>query len=294
MTTTASTAANTDILDARLAFFTGNYKALAELDPSQIRAEDKESISFLKYRADIDSGKAPKSFSEVSDPATAEALAAYAKFVKSGYKDASSLTALASSGNQENEAVQVLGATGLYLEEDLDGALALLEKHEGSFEAVLLIARILVDQNKMEAAQKLVRDYARTSDDDVAYLLASALVAMRANGDDQVRSAYYIFEDLAQHKSSNMLLGQALTEIQLGRIDEAKETLTKVDEVAPQDPNALVAKMVVSISEGDNDVKEIEAELKKLDPKHPLFSEMAEKNALFDKVVLKYADKIIA
>ncbi|KAG5366163.1 Coatomer subunit epsilon [Yarrowia sp. B02] len=281
-----------NILDARLAFFTGDYKSLVAASPSEIRDEHKDAVAFLKYRAEIAGGLTPSNFDDVSSPATVEALKAYAKFVASGHKDAAVLASLASA-NTDNEAVQLFGATGLYLEGKLDEALSLLEKHEGSFEAVLLIARILVDQNKIDAAQKLIHDYARTSDDDVAYLLASAIVAMRANGDDHVRSAYYIFEDLSQHKTANMLLGQALTEIQLGRIDEAKETLTKVDEVAPQDPNALVAKIVVGLSDGD-DVTELKEELKKVDAKHPIFEELAEKNALFDKVVLKYADKIVA
>lgn len=275
-----------------MAFFTGDYKSLIEADASQIRDEHKDGVAFLKYRAEIAGGLTPKDFSDVSSPATVSALKAYAKFVSSGKKDAAILAGLASS-NTDNEAVQLFGATGLYLEGNLDAALSLLEKHEGSFEAVLLISRILVEQNKIDAAQKLIHDYARTSDDDVAYLLASAIVAMRANGDDHVRSAYYIFEDLSQHKTANMLLGQALTEIQLGRLDEAKDTLTKVDEVAPLDPNALVAKIVIGLSDGD-DVTELKDELKKVDAKHPVFEELAEKNALFDKVVLKYADKIVA
>lgn len=54
-----------------------------------------------------------------------------------------------------------------------------------------------------------------------------------------------------------------------------------------------MAKIVVGLSEGD-DVTELKDELKKVDAKHPIFEELAEKNALFDKVVLKYADKIVA
>lgn len=276
-----------------MAFFTGDTKSLLAASPSEIRDDHKDAVAFLKYRAEIAGGLTPSGFDDVSSPATKDALKAYAKFVASGHKDAGVLADLASGNDTDNEAIQLFGATGLYLEGKLDEALSLLEKHEGSFEAVLLIARILVDQNKIEAAQKLVRDYARSSDDDVAYLLASAIVAMRTNGDDHVRQAYYIFEDLSQHKTGNMLLGQALTEIQLGRIDEAKETLTKVDEVAPGDANALVAKIVVGLSEGD-DVSELKKELQKVDAKHPVFEELAEKNALFDKVVLKYADKIVA
>lgn len=276
-----------------MAFFTGDTKSLLAASPSAIRDDHKDGVAFLKYRAEIAGGLTPSSFDDVASSATKDALKAYAKFVASGHKDAAVLAALASNGDTTNEAVQLFGATGLYLEGKLDEALSLLEKHEGSFEAVLLIARILVDQNKIEAAHKLIHDYARSSDDDVAYLLASAIVAMRANGDDHVRQAYYIFEDLSQHKTGNMLLGQALTEIQLGRLDEAKETLSKVDEVAPGDANALVAKIVVGLSDGD-DVTELKKELHKVDAKHPVFAELADKNALFDKVVLKYADKIVA
>jgi coatomer subunit epsilon len=73
-----------------------------------------------------------------------------------------------------------------------------------------------------------------------------------AKGGEGVQGAYYIYEELAQSASSTSksLLGQAVAEIQLGRLPEAEATLKQALEKDPQDADVLANAIVCATLAG--------------------------------------------
>jgi coatomer subunit epsilon len=73
-----------------------------------------------------------------------------------------------------------------------------------------------------------------------------------AKGGEGSQGAFYIYEELAQSSSSSAksLLGQAVSEIQLGRLPEAESTLKQALENAPQNSDILANAVVCATLSG--------------------------------------------
>lgn len=67
-----------------------------------------------------------------------------------------------------------------------------------------------------------------------------------------MQGAFYIYEELAQSTSASpkSLLGQAVAEIQLGRLPEAESTLKQALEKDPQNADILANSIVCAILSG--------------------------------------------
>jgi len=77
-----------------------------------------------------------------------------------------------------------------------------------------------------------------------------------AKGGDSVQGAFYIYEELAQSTSATAksLLGQAVAEIQLGRLPEAESTLKQALEKDPQNADILANAIVCATLSGKDSV----------------------------------------
>lgn len=73
-----------------------------------------------------------------------------------------------------------------------------------------------------------------------------------AKGGEGSQGAFYIYEELAQSSSTSAksLLGQAVSEIQLGRLPEAESTLKQALEKTPQNPDILANAVVCATLSG--------------------------------------------
>jgi coatomer protein complex subunit epsilon len=69
---------------------------------------------------------------------------------------------------------------------------------------------------------------------------------------DAVQGAFYIYEELAQSSSASAksLLGQAVAEIQLGRLPEAESTIKQALEKDPQNADILANVVVCATLSG--------------------------------------------
>lgn len=74
-----------------------------------------------------------------------------------------------------------------------------------------------------------------------------------SQGGEKYQQAYYVYEELAQQPTSSnarTLVGQAVTELHLGRYPEAEVALQQALEKNPADAEALANSIVLSILAG--------------------------------------------
>jgi coatomer subunit epsilon len=122
-----------------------------------------------------------------------------------------------------------------------------------------------------------------------------------AKGGESSQGAFYIYEELATSSTATAksLLGQGVSEIQLGRLPEAESTLKQALEKDPQNPDILANAVVCATLSG----KDYSVYLKydtlfivKADTysalmgtEHQLVIDLKEKSVLFDQLSASYA-----
>lgn len=162
-------------------------------------------------------------------------------------------------------------------------------------EAVALIVQIHLQQNRTDLAVKEVAATRKWAQDNLLYNLAEAWVGLRVGG-ERYQQAFYVFEELAQAASTSAtksLISQAVSELHLGRYDEAEAALQQAIEKEPNNADALANLIVLSILAGKPD-ESLTSQLQKADKNHPHLVALAEKNDAFDTAAKKYSAKVTA
>jgi len=285
---------NDELYQIRSAFYTGNYQTVVDESVDNLTRSDEAQL--YKYRARIEIGEAETVAAEMQEVGTTgagfEVVRAFADY-RSGKKEkaVADIEELIQA-DSDDDTVQVIGATVLFLEGRTDEALELLSKHENNLEAVALIIQIRIAQHNLEAAEKELNATKSWAQDSMLAQLAEAWVNL-AKGGEGVQGAYYIYEELAQSASSTSksLLGQAVAEIQLGRLPEAEATLRQALEKNPQDADVL-ANAIVCATLAGKDSSEYFSALKGKD--HPLVRGLEEQSALFDSAAANYQPSVAA
>jgi coatomer subunit epsilon len=119
---------------------------------------------------------------------------------------------------------------------------------------------------------------------------------MSEQGGEKYQSAYYVFEELAQNpatQSVQSLLGQAISELHLGRLPEAEAAFAQAVALVPQSPDVLANMAVLNTVLG----KGAAAELKKLEAvqkDHALVADLREKRAEFETACKRYSPRFEA
>jgi len=206
-------------------------------------------------------------------------------------------------------------------------------------EAVSLIVQIQLQLNRTDVAVKEVAAARRWAQDSLLVNLAESWVGLRlvgspppsstksrgavadlyTQGGDKYQQAFYVFEELAQAQATSSvrsLVGQAVSELHLGRTEEAQSALEQALQKEPGYADAIANLLVLNVITGkgmDESVKYVSAlsrvcrlsgvvrmltrrnrTLEKADPNHPLLVDLAEKSELFDKAATKYRAKVAA
>jgi coatomer protein complex subunit epsilon len=176
-------------------------------------------------------------------------------------------------------------------------AIALLSKHQGSLEAVLLLTHLHLASNRLDLAVREVAAAKRWAQDSLLINLAEAWVNLRAGSSEKYQAAFYVYEELAQtdqFSSPSSLVGQAVSEILLGRYEEAgvgvqnamaKEQGVSAEAVA----NAIV---LASLTGKKDEMTGYRQKLGEMDDEHPLLVGLKEKSDLFDEAAKKYSAKV--
>ncbi|TGZ85537.1 hypothetical protein EX30DRAFT_361363 [Ascodesmis nigricans] len=286
-----------ELLNIHNAFHQGQFSTVVSTTPETFSPENQTTAKVLIYRARIAQGEAETVASELEGAEEPElkAVKAYAEYTVGNTNAAQEIEALVESSS-DNVTVQLLGGIVLHLEGKSDEALALLSKHQGNLEAVALIVQIRLTQNRTDLATKEVQAAKKWANDSLLVNLAESWVGLRVGG-EKYQQAYYVYEELAQQPTSSnarTLVGQAVTELHLGRYPEAESGLEQALEKNPADPEALANSIVLGILAGKSvEEQNVHASnLEKAAPSHPYLTDLAEKSELFDTAAARYTPKI--
>ncbi|KFX92784.1 hypothetical protein O988_07125 [Pseudogymnoascus sp. VKM F-3808] len=276
-----------ELVDLRDHFAAGRFQEVVDYDTSSLSEENKLPAHVLALRAKIALGDAAEALEEIKDAESApeyQAVKAYAEHATGKTADALKVAEELAASAGDNATVQLLAGSVLQSEGKTEEALALLSQHQGNLEAVALIVQIHLQQNRTDLALKEVLAAKKWAQDNLLINIAESWVALRVGG-EKYQEAFYVFEEIAQAPSGAAtlaLLSQAVSEIHLGRFEEAEAALSQAIKQFPDNADVIANMAVLSILSG-KDRSEYVQSLQKLDPEHPYIKGVEEKSDLFDK-----------
>ncbi|KAK2811161.1 hypothetical protein FQN49_008480 [Arthroderma sp. PD_2] len=295
-----------ELLNIHNAFYQGQYQEVVDFDTSSFSPENTLTARVLQLRAQIALGQSKEVLQSIKaeqDTPDLGAVTALAQHVSGNEAEALKLAEDLAANYEENATVQVLAGLVLHAQDKATEALALLSKHSGNLEAtndgftvrsnsVALIVQIHLQQNRSDLALKEVQAARRWAQDSLLVNLAESWVGMRVGG-EKYQAAFYVYEELASVPSTSSALsivGQAVSELHLGRLPEAEAALQSAIQKYPEDPQVLANSIVLNAING-KDKEELITKLSKVQPDHALLTDLEEKSALFDTAAAKYSVK---
>lgn len=275
-------------------FYQGQFEKAIEYDTNELTEDSKLVARVLQLRAQIALGNLDEVIDEVHQKIEPEfiALRALAKILKRN--EAEALSTVESLGAVKGIAL-ILVATTLQIAGKSEEALSMLADHQGDLEAVALRVQIYLSKNRTDLALKEVSAARSWAQDNLLVNLAESWVGLRIGG-EKYQQAFYVFEELAQAastSSSQNLISQAISEIHLGRLEEAEAALQQVLTNDKHNPEAIVNSIVLNSISGC-DVSQLLLDLEKITPDHTFLRDIQEKKVLFDKAGQKYSSRIAA
>ena len=270
---------------------------MIDFDTSSLSSTNKSAAQILKYRAQIASGQQSSVISALKnakDPSS-RALVALAK-QRNGDKSAVDTASTLAEEEPEDATVQIVAGTILAAGGETAQAAELLSKHQGSLEAVALLVQIHLQVNRTDLALKEVAAAKRWANDSLLINLAEAWTNLRVGGSEKYQSAFYVFEELATTPgttSTTALVGQAVSEMHLGRWEEANAALEQAMAIEGASPESIVNAIVLASVLGKQDLsKDLTAQLRSKEKGHVLLMDLQEKSDLFDTAAAKYSAKV--
>lgn len=158
-----------------------------------------------------------------------------------------------------------------------------------------MIVQIHLQQNRNDLALKEVVAARRWAQDSLLVNLAESWVGLRLGG-ERYQQAFYVFEELAQapaSSSARTLVAQAVSELHLGRTEEAQAALEQAVKADPESADAVANLLVLAVLTG-KDTAEATSNLQGIDAQHALLTDLEDKSGLFDKAAAKYQAKVSA
>ncbi|KAF6844799.1 coatomer subunit epsilon [Colletotrichum musicola] len=287
-------------------FHQGQYQEVIDYDTSSLSPENALPARVLTLRARVALGQAEDVLADVQGEKEPELVAIGALAESALGKEDSAVKTIEklAASDADNATVQIVGGTVLQAAGKSEEALALLSQHQGSLDAVALIAQIHLQQNRNDLALKEVTAARRWAQDSLLVNLAESWVGLRQvtttrnlrGGGDKYQQAFYVFEELAQAPATSSvatLVAQAVAELHLGRTEEAQAALDQALQKNGNYAEAIANLLVLMVITG-KDPKEFTEKLKAADPKHQFLADLEEKSALFDKAATKYSAKVSA
>ncbi|KIH87998.1 hypothetical protein SPBR_07623 [Sporothrix brasiliensis 5110] len=278
-------------------FHQGQFQEVADYSTESLSPENELAARVLQLRARVELGEAKAVLADVknaSEPAL-QAVGALAE-QRSGRSDGAvaTITKLAETAGDDST-VQIVGGTVLQAAGKSEEALALLSQHDSNLDAVALIVQIHLQQNRNDLALKEVVAARRWAQDSLLVNLAESWVGLRLGG-ERYQQAFYVFEELAQapaSSSARTLVAQAVSELHLGRTEEAQAALEQAVKAAPESADAVANLLVLAVLTG-KDTTETTSNLQNINAQHPLLADLEQKSSLFDKAAMKYQAKVSA
>ncbi|KAK0337661.1 hypothetical protein LTR91_009539 [Friedmanniomyces endolithicus] len=287
-----------ELLNIHTAMVQAQYTSvLNDYSTSDYSTSNRLPVQILQYRAQC----ALRQYDEVigsisdSDARSTPDLAAvrtYASYLQKPSASAVQEAERLAEKEGDNLSVQLLCGTILARAEKAEQALQLLAKHTGSLDAVALTVQIHLLQNRTDLALQQAKSARSFAQDALLVNLAESWVGMRQGG-EQYQKAFYVFEELAQSPASASamsLVAQAVTELHLGRVEEAETALNAALEMEPENATALANKVVLDAVMG-RDMVEARSKLERVDKEHEILADIMAKREAFQAAMAKYSPK---
>lgn len=177
-----------ELVNIHTAFVQGQYSAVvSDFSPSDFSSSNTLPVQILQYRAQCALGQYDDVISAISDSdakSTPDLAAArtYASYLKGGAReDGDAVTEAERLAEQhgENLSVELLCGAILARAGKSEQAVALLQKHQGSLDAVALLAQIHLGQNRTDLALKEAKNARTVGGDALLVNLIESWVGMR-------------------------------------------------------------------------------------------------------------------
>nr|POE47812.1 coatomer subunit epsilon [Quercus suber] len=285
-----------ELVNIHTAFVQSQYTSvLSDFSTSDFSSSNALPVQILQHRAQCALGQYDEVLSAVSASAAKSspdlaAVRLYAQFLKNG-AGADEAGQLAESSG-DNLTVQLLCGSILAQTDRQEQALALLAKHQGSLDAVALSIQILLAQNRLPAAQKEAKSARSFAQDALLVNLAESWIGMRRGG-DEYQKAFYVFEELAQAPASTSvasLVAQAVSELHMGRVEEAEAALERAKETEEDNAEMLANRIVLDTITGKSTAEGM-AKLASVKKDHELLVDLEQKREAFRTAMAKYNPK---
>lgn len=291
--------ADGELVNIHTAFIQSQYNSvMADYTPSDFSASNSLPVQILQYRAQCALGQYDEVIGAISDSDAQRtpdlaAVRTWASYLQKGDDGAVAEAERLAASHGDNLTVQLLCSAILARSGHEDQALQLLAQHQGSLDAVALIIQIHLSQNRADLAAKEARAARSFAQDALLVNLGESWISMRQGGQDNYQKAYYVFEELAQAPSSTSatsLVAQAVSELHLGRVEEAEAALESALGLEPENATALANQIVLQTIAG-RDVSEARRKLESVDKEHELLADMIAKREAFQQATAKYSPK---
>jgi len=290
-----------ELVNIHTAFTQSQYQSvLADYSTFNFSAPNHLPVQILQFRAQCALGQYDDVLRIVSEGDARQtpdlaAVRVYAKYLKGGKgKDGAAGEAERLAEEKgDNLGVQLLCGAVLARAGKEEAALQLLSKHQGSLDAVALIVQIHLSQNRTDLAVKEAKSARSFAQDALLVNLAESWIGMRQGG-EEYQKAFYVFEELAQAPSSQSatsLIAQAVSELHMGRTEEAETALDQALELEPENETALANKFVLDTVAG-RDATEARRKLEGVSEEHELLVDLQGKREAFRGAMGKYSPKM--
>ncbi|KAF2169781.1 hypothetical protein M409DRAFT_20195 [Zasmidium cellare ATCC 36951] len=287
-----------ELVNIHTAFIQGQYQSvLDDYLASSFSDSNKLPIQVLQYRAQCALGQYNEVISAISDSDAKStpdlaAVRTYASYLSQPSDAAVKEAKRLAESEGESLSVQLLAGTVLARAGEQEAALQLLAKHQGSLDAVALIVQIHLSQNRTDLAVKEARSARSFAQDALLVNLAESWIGMRQGGENY-QKAFYVFEEVTQGPSSasaTSLIAQAVSELHMGRIEEAETALNQALTLEPENSAAIANRLVLDTIAGKETV-ELQKKLASVDKEHEMLADLAAKREAFQAATAKYNPK---
>ena len=179
-----------ELVNIHTAFIQGQYNlVLSDYDSSDFSTSNRLPIRVLQDRAKCALGQYDEVISSISDSEAKQtpdlaAVRIYASFLRSP-SSSDEVEMLAEQAGEENLTVQLLCGTVLARSGKQEQALQLLQKHQGSLDAVALLVQIHLSMNRTDLAIKEAKGARSFAQDALLVNLAESWVGVRQVRDTQ-------------------------------------------------------------------------------------------------------------
>lgn len=230
---------DSELANLHMAFIRGDYSSVLSDHPpdSFTTPSNRLAAQILHYRALCELGQHASVTEAISitDAQSVPDLAAakcYAEYLSRPSPAAIQEAEHLAQTHGSNFHVQILCGTVLARAGHTDTALTLLGRHEGSLDAVALIVQIHLQQNRTDLAAKEAATARAFAQDALSVNLAESWIGMRRGGMGEYQKAFYVFEEVAAGggKGWRGITAQAVCELHMGRLEEARAGLERVTE----------------------------------------------------------------